>query len=204
MAQQDRARATRANIIEGAAKVFDVVGYGLSNLADIANASSVTKGALYFHFKSKESLAEAVIAEQHTRVQATSESVLAERHSALPSMVLVSRRFAEQLQVDPVVRAGIRLTFEASTFGASVRDPYEDWIAMMKHLSVMGQNDGTITTVMNPSSLAQFLVASFTGVQMVSDILTKRQDLSERLDDMWSLLLPVLSPEHIASPAVGE
>ena len=49
MVQQARAQATRDAIVLGAAKVFERNGYGLASISDIAAASSVTKGALYFH-----------------------------------------------------------------------------------------------------------------------------------------------------------
>ena len=60
MVKQARAQATRDAIILGAAETFERSGYGLSSIADIATASSVTKGALYFHFQSKDDIARAV------------------------------------------------------------------------------------------------------------------------------------------------
>ena len=69
VAQQERARVTRATVIEGAARTFERLGYGNASLTDIAETAAVTKGALYFHFKSKEELAKAVIDEQHARVR---------------------------------------------------------------------------------------------------------------------------------------
>lgn len=195
MVQQDRARATRASVIEGAANVFETVGYGNASLTDIAETAKVTKGALYFHFKSKEELAKAVIAEQHCRVRATSEAILAAGHPSLVAMVLLCRHFAEQLLVDPIVRAGIRLTLEASTFEASVKEPYEDWIATMAQLTSAGQEHGDIRANVDAAVFARYVVASFTGVQMVSEVLTGRSDLMDRVDDMWTTLLPVLSPE---------
>jgi len=204
VAQQERARATRATVIEGAARTFETVGYGNASLADIAEAASVTKGALYFHFKSKEDLAKAVIAEQHSRVRATSEPILGGGHTPLTTMVLLCRHFAEQLIADSVIRAGIRLTLEASAFGGSVKDPYEDWVSTMQQLASQGQYQGEINPDVEAEVLARFVVAAFTGVQLVSDVLTARTDLLKRVDDMWMILLPVLASASETRTSLAE
>ena len=77
MVIQDRAKATRGAIVVGAAAVFEEHGYGSASLTQVSETAGVTKGALYFHFQSKEDLARAVIEEQHRIVVAESESILA-------------------------------------------------------------------------------------------------------------------------------
>lgn len=54
MPQQARAINTRALILEGAAQVFEERGYLGTRLDDVADQIGLTKGALYFHFRSKE------------------------------------------------------------------------------------------------------------------------------------------------------
>ena len=113
-------------------------------------------------------------------------------HSPLTSMILLCRHFAEQLLVDPIIRAGIRLTLEASAFEGSVKEPYEDWVSTMQLLTTQGQSQGEINQAIDAEVIARYVVASFTGVQLVSDVLTARVDLVQRVEDMWTILLPVL------------
>jgi AcrR family transcriptional regulator len=195
MVLQDRAKATREAIIAGAAAVFEEYGYGSASLSQVAEAAQVTKGALYFHFQSKEELARAVIEEQHRLVVADSEAILAEGRPALTTMILMCRVFGLQLVREPVVKAGIRLTLEATAFGQPVRKPYEDWITTMEHLADQGRKEGQIRSSVNPAALARYLVASFTGVQMVSDVLTGRADVIQRIEEMWAILLPGIMHE---------
>src|SRR5690242_6121155 len=115
MVTQPRALVTRDAIVRGAAAVFRERGYGLASIADIASAAGMTKGALYFHFDSKDALARAVIEEQHRRTMAASAEIVAEGRPALETMVLLSRSLAHQLLEDPIVQAGIRLTTDVST-----------------------------------------------------------------------------------------
>jgi AcrR family transcriptional regulator len=195
MVLQDRAKATREAIIAGAAVVFEEHGYGSASLTQVAEAAQVTKGALYFHFQSKEDLARAVIEEQHRVVVDASASILAGNHQGLTTMILMCRAFGLHLVHDSVVKAGIRLTFEAATFGQPVRGPYEDWIAAMQRLAVQSKEEKQIRSSIDPAALARYIVASFTGVQMVSDVLTGRADVMQRIEEMWALLLPGLMHE---------
>src|SRR5450830_1899555 len=192
MVLQDRAKATRAAIIAGAAAVFEEHGYGSTSLTQVADASGVTKGAMYFHYQAKDVLARAVIEEQHRISAVEGERILAQNLPALTAMILMCGTFGLQLVHEPVVRAGIRLTFEATSFGPPVREPYDDWIAMMEQLAERAQAERQIRPSINAGAFARYLVASFTGVQMVSGVLTDRVDVMQRIEEMWEILLPVI------------
>ncbi|WP_120522225.1 ScbR family autoregulator-binding transcription factor [Arthrobacter celericrescens] len=193
---QQRAKATRTAVIEGAASIFEEVGYGNASLSDVTKRANVTKGALYFHFKSKEDLALAVIAEQHNIVRVAGEKIASAGLPALETMITMCKTFGQQLLDEPVVRAGIRLTFEASAFNGDVKGPYQDWMATMEFLTQQAQREGDIREDLNASDFAHYLVASFTGSQMVSNVMTGRQDVLKRIDDMWDFMMPAIIPRH--------
>ncbi|WP_459282914.1 ScbR family autoregulator-binding transcription factor [Arthrobacter sp. TMN-37] len=192
---QQRARATRESILAGAAAVFEKQGYGNASLASVAERASVTKGALYFHFRSKDELARAVIAAQHAFVMERSAAILAEGRPPLESMILMCREFGRDLIAEPIVRAGVRLTFEATAFGQDIAGPYRDWVETVERLTRAARDEGWLHADVDPESFARLLVGSFTGVQMVSDILTGRRDVLERIEDMWAALLPGILSE---------
>jgi AcrR family transcriptional regulator len=195
MSVQERARVTKGSIVAGAAAVFEEVGYGSASLSTVAERAGVTKGALYFHFNSKEDLALAVIKAQHALVTEDARRAAKLGCGALSTMVMMCGSFGRQLVREPVVRAGVRLTLEASAFGQQVTDPYHDWIRTMETLTRQGQVEGEINDAVDAAAFARYLVASFTGIQMISGILTERGDVLERIEDMWSILLPALVPE---------
>ena len=60
---QSRAEATRQRIIDAAVILFAENGYADTGLNDITAAAKVTTGAFYYHFASKESVANAIIRE---------------------------------------------------------------------------------------------------------------------------------------------
>jgi len=50
------AETRRSQILDAAYKLFEKKGYRSTTIDDIAESASVTKGAIYYHFKSKESI----------------------------------------------------------------------------------------------------------------------------------------------------
>jgi AcrR family transcriptional regulator len=63
--QSQRAAETCGRILDAAAVLFDLHGYLGTSMNDLLGESRVTKGAFYFHFPSKESLAVAIVQSQY-------------------------------------------------------------------------------------------------------------------------------------------
>jgi AcrR family transcriptional regulator len=171
--------------------MFDRYGYGAS-LSDMITHAGVTKGALYFHFSSKEDLAHAVIEQQHALSVAPARQRLDEHAPGLESVIRLSHCLARQLMDDVIVRAGIRLTLEHGTFGASAANPYRDWVAVTEQLLRRAIDEGDLRDSVKPAAVARFVVSAFTGVQLLSEVLSGRQDLWQRVAEMWDILLPSL------------
>ncbi|MBW2939657.1 TetR family transcriptional regulator [Zhongshania aquimaris] len=55
------AEITRARILDAAGKLFAIQGITRTRLTDIAGEAGVTRGAIYWHFKDKEALIEAMM-----------------------------------------------------------------------------------------------------------------------------------------------
>ncbi|KAF0956771.1 hypothetical protein MLGJGCBP_10179 [Rhodococcus sp. T7] len=103
VARQARAMATRAKIVRAAAEVFEERGFDGAGLDEIVARAGVTKGGLYFHFRSQEDLAHHIITEQ-PRVSITLvETIGARRAPAVEKMVMLSHAMVRQIRSD---RAG--------------------------------------------------------------------------------------------------
>ncbi|WP_072803425.1 ScbR family autoregulator-binding transcription factor [Rhodococcoides yunnanense] len=190
---QERAEHTRRAVLVGAAVSFEKFGYGTASLSTILAHAGVTKGAMYFHFSSKEDLAKAVIDEQHRMAMDGYEAVVAHVPTALDALILVSQEMARQLVVEPVARGGMRLTLEIGSIEGSVQQPYLDWIAGIRALASRAAAEGDIADGVDVEALTMFVVGAFTGVQTLSEVLHGRVDLYERLSEMWRLLLPAVA-----------
>jgi len=70
---KEEAQETRNRIIDAAAEVFYTRGLAQSSLGDVAEAAQVTRGAIYWHFKNKSDLFDALC----ERVRLPMESLMA-------------------------------------------------------------------------------------------------------------------------------
>ncbi|MGC0362325.1 AcrR family transcriptional regulator [Rhodococcus sp. 27YEA15] len=187
-AMQERAKISRRQILRGAADRFELTGYGSTSMNDIVSAAQMTKGAVYFHFSSKDELAQAVVEEQRQMSATAFADVEATDAPALEQIVMVCNELARQLRTDPVVRAGLRLTLELE--GADRPEgPYLTWIDQLQRLATKAKAQGDLRDDARPEAIGRVVTSAFTGVQLVSNVLTKRDDLHLRLDELLTMLL---------------
>ncbi|MBY6410402.1 TetR/AcrR family transcriptional regulator [Rhodococcus sp. BP-252] len=200
---QERAENTRQAVLVGAAVSFEKYGYGTASLSTILSHAGVTKGAMYFHFSSKEDLANAVIDAQHQLAMDGLRTVLDHVPTALDAMILASQELARQLVVEPVARGGMRLTLEIGSIQTPVKRPYIDWIESIGKLAARAAAEGDLVDGVDPEMLAKFVVGAFTGVQTLSEVLHGRSDLYQRLSEMWQILLPAVAADSALDRALA-
>ncbi|MCE7006201.1 TetR/AcrR family transcriptional regulator [Kibdelosporangium philippinense] len=188
MPKQERAERTRTTILDAAAKVFDARGFMGASLSDILAEAGVTKGALYFHFASKEELAHALIDEQFSVWQPSGDD------PGLQTVIDLTHSMARNLQENVRVRASIRLVIEQGTFADPSPEPYLQWINVIRAQLDLSQQRGDIRKDVTTIDFATFVVGAFSGLQMSSQVLTDRKDLPERVANMWRYVLPSLVP----------
>lgn len=197
MARQERAIRTRQAILVAAAEVFDEVGYEAATISDVLRRSGVTKGALYFHFASKEALAQEVLAAQVSSLPRVPEQDLKLQESLDEALLL-----AHLLQGgtgDPIVQGSVRLTVDQGSAKDNLnrRVPMRDWTEHNRALFEEARRRGEILAHVDVANLARLFVGAFTGVQVLSRIMTDRADLSERVADLYRYLMPA-----VAAPGV--
>jgi AcrR family transcriptional regulator len=190
MAQQKRAQVTRERLVEGAATAFYRLGYGMATTGDIVREAGATRGALYFHFDSKEEVARAVIAREQELSIAASGRVLGMERPPLETMLVLCVDLAERLMTDPVVKAGIRLTTEITGFDPPLLAPYVGWMQAFEELARKAVAAGEFRADVDVEAFARFVIPAYTGIQLVSDVFSGRADLLARIRDLWLFILP--------------
>ncbi|WP_030147229.1 MULTISPECIES: ScbR family autoregulator-binding transcription factor [unclassified Streptomyces] len=185
--QQDRAVRTRETIIRGAAEVFDEYGFNGASISRIMQRAGVSQGAMYFHFKSKEDLARAVM-------NAQADTIVPQLDShGLQRIVDMTFVWAWQIQRDVLLRAGVRLTNEQEGTGVRDATPYLEWARILETALRQAQEEGDIVESVDVLKVSEFLVSACTGLQMYANAVSGRQDLPERVVSMWQILLPGLA-----------
>ncbi|GAA3154495.1 ScbR family autoregulator-binding transcription factor [Streptomyces rectiviolaceus] len=192
MAQQERALRTRRAILTAAAEIFDDFGYEAATMSEILRRAGVTKGALYFHFTSKEQLASEVLHE-NAQVPAVPPQRLKLQEAADRGLLL-----AYLMVRDPVLRGGVRLALEyvgQDKLDRSV--PFQDWAEESLRLLELAKSAGELQPHIDPGELAEVFVGAFAGTQLMSHALSGRADLNERVVALYRVLLA-----GIAAPGV--
>lgn len=189
MARQDRAERTRNAILDAAAEVFDERGFDGASLSDILARAGVTKGALYFHFSSKEELARALASEPWGAAVTVPDN----EDGGLQTVIDMSHALAHSMWTNVRVRAGNRLVMEAN-FASPDAAVYEGWIELVNDLLSKAKSRGDVRQEWDTQEVANWISAAFMGVQTQSAVLTNRRDVHERLTVMWKIALPGLVP----------
>lgn len=184
MGRQARADVTREAVLVAAATAFDQHGYDGTTLSDIVRIFGKSKGAVYFHFDSKQELARAVMA-----AQADDLPVLASG-CAVQDLVDLTMQVGERLRTDVKLRAGVRLAIEHASFVAPDASPYGLWIDVARQFLTTARADGELQPHIDPDAHAQLLIGAFTGIQLLSQVYSERADLQLRLAVLWETLLP--------------
>lgn len=196
MTQQQRALITRDRLVDGAALAFYRLGYAMATTTDIAREADATRGAMYFHFQSKEEIARAVIEKEHSLAITAGIRIAGMQRPPFETLVLMCVDLAGRLMTDPVVKAGIRLTTEITNFDPPMRAPYEGWLGAISDVAREAVRVGDFRPEIDPDVFARFLIPAYTGVQFVSDTFTGYEDLLPRIREMWAFILPAVIPDE--------
>ncbi|MGW8554390.1 ScbR family autoregulator-binding transcription factor [Streptomyces tubercidicus] len=191
MAQQDRAIRTRRVILEAAASVFDEQGYDRATIAEVLDRAGMTKGALYFHFASKEQLALAVLEEQVLDIAVEPQKI------KLQEFVDSGQVLAFRLRSDPIQRGAARLAVEQGSNHLDRKQSMLSWTRFVVGMLNEARDRGEILDSIVVQETAELFVGAFAGLQMMSQALTNRADLSRRLTIFFQHTLP-----SIAVPAI--
>ncbi|MFE3851982.1 ScbR family autoregulator-binding transcription factor [Streptomyces griseorubiginosus] len=188
MARQERAIRTRRTIVEAAGAVFDEHGYAASTIAMVLERAEVTKGALYFHFPSKESLAQAVLDEQ------LSLGAVPPHPCKLQEIVDMTFVFGQRLRTNSLLKGSVRLTVDqCAPPGVDHTGPFRQWGEHLTGMLQGAREQGELLPTVEPRETADLLVGAFAGVQLMSRALHERADLGHRISVMWAHMLPSIA-----------
>lgn len=177
---QPRAARTKAKILAAAATRFDTEGYALASTNDILADAETTKGAMYFHFSSKEAMAQQLVNDWSTEVHKAFSDASGE--PAIGQLTTVFRSLARQLESNTNLRAGLKLTLEPSIDGA--HQSYMQWVDETSDLVDRAIAAGDISDTAAAHRLAWNLCAGFTGAVQASAVLREDVNLAARIEDI--------------------
>jgi AcrR family transcriptional regulator len=192
MIRQARSEATRRKIIDAAVDLFSERGYPGTSLGDIIERAEMTKGALYYHFDSKEALAAEVVAEGSARLLATFDAISESTAPALESIVHGTFVVVDQLGTDKVARVGTVLMRVFAGFSESAADTYRRWLSAMAADVARARDEGDVREDVDIVAVAETFVGAVVGGSLLSDAASGGTDLRDRVARLFRLVLPAV------------
>jgi TetR/AcrR family transcriptional repressor of nem operon len=193
-----RADTTRLQILHAAGHQFATTPYSQVNLDDILASADVTKGALYFHFRSKHALATAVVEHRAELGRADYEELATQGLSALETMIDVSYLIAISDISDDVARAGLNLLESIGRFDGLQAKVLDTWVTSLAVMTRRAVAEGDVVADCDPEHVARLLVSMYLGLRQTSN-LDEPESLIGDLESAWQLVLPgFANPERLA------
>ncbi len=194
--QQERARRTRAAIIKSAAVEFGKSGYAAASLNRILEGSRATKGAMYFHFDSKEDLARAVLETAVERYRICAERWLA-RADLGPLDVLhgMVDEIALRLEHDTIVQAEYRLVIEPDFHRDTGNGGGRIVSRATRVLAVRAIDDGQLRVDADPDRFTRTLSAALAGQRYLVDPIVNgtAADLRARFAEVLEVIVEAMA-----------
>ncbi|OEJ40563.1 hypothetical protein AR457_13985 [Streptomyces agglomeratus] len=200
MAEQERARRTRNRLVVAAAEVFESIGYERATMARISAAAGVTKGALYFHFATKDELARAV----QSRACEGSVRVLSglDRPGvpALQVLMDLTHALARLVRHDRVVRAGVLLSRERGSADAAL-DCYAVWLSCVQALLVRAEAERALRPGVCRDAVTALVVSMICGAEFFA--LRDLPDVKASPAGPDAVALEPLGPDRVGPELLG-
>ncbi|MCD2135858.1 TetR family transcriptional regulator [Rhodococcus qingshengii] len=144
---------TREGILESCATLFSRTGFAGTSINDILAISKSTKGAMYFHFSKKESIADEMLLRWSEAVSATMGKAEATGQPADRQILIVYRELARRVETEAITRAGLVLSTDKTLSGA--RATYEAWTEALTPLVIDSIRSGALDCAESMSRLAE-------------------------------------------------
>lgn len=199
MVRQARSEATRRKIITSAVELFNEIGYPATGLGDIIERAEMTKGALYYHFDSKESLATAIIEEGSANLFHAFRTISASSAPALENIIHGVFVVADLLSTDMVARSGTQLLRAFGEFNDAAALTYNGWLDEMSVRVRQAIDEGDLRTELDPESVSETIVATMLGAELLSNATSSGADVLQRVARTWDVLLPAIATDEALS-----
>ena len=192
-----RVDSTRQRLIVAASRQFAQRPYNMVSLDDILDEAELTKGAMYFHFASKQALALAIIDDLTEMSRAAVTELVARKMSGLETVIDLVYLLAVQDNQNEVARAGVRL-LDSLDNAELATTLWQSWIETVTTLIQKAATEGDDDDDHHdPEDIAKMLVALWVGIRRISDLDQPELHL-DNLQKAWILALPSFTnPDRI-------
>jgi TetR/AcrR family acrAB operon transcriptional repressor len=199
---KEEAAITRATLLKTALAVFSAKGYAAATLDDVAKSAKVTRGAIYWHFKSKADLYNTLIQEFSARGAAVVQQAVAEGGTLLDILRRVFVRQCALIEADKEARAVMELALFKTGLDpelqAGRKKQVEAGNALLEGITnamQQGMAQGVLRNDINPADMARAFIAFENGVIQLWLVSPKSFSLKTSAESFAEILLDGLQSQ---------
>jgi AcrR family transcriptional regulator len=198
MVRQARSEATRQKIIDSAVDLINEIGYPAAGLADIIERAELTKGALYYHFDSKEALATAIIEDGGGRVITAFVAAGRPGSPAMENLIHGVFMVGDTISNDMLAAAASRLLRTFGGFNPAATSTYGRFLEEMNGRVKAAVSEGDLRSDLDPDVIGRTIFGAMLGTELLSAALSGGDDLGKQMAGTWEVLLPaIVAPDSL-------
>jgi TetR/AcrR family transcriptional regulator, transcriptional repressor for nem operon len=192
-----RSDTTRDQILRAAAHQFAQRPYYAVGLDDILAEAQLTKGAMYFHFRSKHALALAIVDVQTETHSEAVENLLGRKLSGLETLIDFIYLIAVGDITQDVTRASFNLLESVGRTEKLQARLLGGWIQLLGEIAERGMVEGDIVELGDPEDVGRLLVSIFVGMRRASSLDEPVQLLGDFGKALSTVLRGIVQPDKI-------
>lgn len=189
--------STKSLILEKAGELFNTQGYKATSISDITSTCSLTKGAIYRHFGSKENLETETLKHLTKKMSSLIRIRIKAEKTAGAKMRAIFEYFGSYI-TDPPIKGGcpiMNVSVEADDSYPHLREEAERihqvLIESVVKIVENGKRYGQINSGTDALSFATLTVAALEGAIMMSKLKNRYEDFSLVIKQLEELLVKI-------------
>jgi AcrR family transcriptional regulator len=192
-----RADSTRQQILRAAAHQFACRAYHDVGLDDILAEAALTKGAMYFHFRSKHALAVAIIDQHIFEGRMAVDDLLARQLCGLETLIDFCYLAAIHDISKDVSRAAAHLIESVGRTEGLQTKLLGGWIDMLADVVARAIAEGDVSDRWEPRDIGRLIVSMYMGLRQTSDLEDPERYLLDLEKNCMLVLAGILQPDRI-------
>lgn len=183
-----KAENTRQFIIEKSAPIFNMKGYAGTSLADLIEATGLTKGSIYGNFENKDAVALAVYEYSTNALKIRISDFLSKEISENDKLIAFTEYYRSNWKRVfekggcPIQNASVEADDNLSFLKKHVQNSILNWVKDIAAIIEKGQKKGEFKRNINASEYAYAIITVLEGGIMLSKIMNDRKLLFSALN----------------------
>ena len=189
-----KADETRQYIIQKAAPIFNMHGYGGTSMSRLTEAIGMTKGAIYGNFKNKDEIACEAFEYNVSNIRSQVEAVVFSRKNACDQLIAFATFYIDNFHTIskkggcPILNAAVDSDNSDLPIRSNILRAIQYWLDSVVLIIEGGKEKGEIKAHIDAGEFASLFVSSIEGGVMISKVTGDAASLERAVNHIIDLV----------------